>query len=322
MIKLMIGRIAKWFFMMFFIIILVSCEEVQEHSNVDREDRLPSDVLKRTPATDLHPPILHSDEFETPIPIPGHVNTVGLEDSPFVTADGLKLYFFFTPDARVEPSQQLLDDVSGIWVSEKSENIWQQPTRLWLQKPGKLALDGCPTVFENTMWFCSAREGYTGVQLFNAIIGPMMWMFVEHISEIIPNDFEMGEMHRHEDTIYFHSNRSGGKGGYDIWITTYVDGIWSDPTNLEVINTDTDESLPFVTIDGKELWFTRTYLGTPALFRSLWIDDVWQQPELMVSMFAGEPTLDQFGNLYFVHHYFENDVMIEADIYVAYRKHE
>ncbi|HOK38716.1 MAG TPA: hypothetical protein P5538_03695 [Bacteroidales bacterium] len=50
------------------------------------------------------------------------------------------------------------------------------------------------------------------------------------------------------------------------------------------------------------------------------INDQWQEPELIVSQFAGEPTLDDAGNLYFVHHYFENNIMIEADIYVAFKK--
>jgi len=30
--------------------------------------------------------------------------------------------------------------------------------------------------------------------------------------------------------------------------------------------------------------------------------------------------LDDAGNLYFVHHYYENNVGIEADIYVAHKK--
>jgi hypothetical protein len=39
-----------------------------------------------------------------------------------------------------------------------------------------------------------------------------------------------------------------------------------------------------------------------------------------VSSFAGECTMDAEGNLYFVHHYFSEDMtMIEADIYVAYK---
>ena len=35
---------------------------------------------------------------------------------------------------------------------------------------------------------------------------------------------------------------------------------------------------------------------------------------------ATEPTLDDAGNLYFVHHFYENGAMIEADIYVAVRR--
>jgi hypothetical protein len=61
-------------------------------------------------------------------------------------------------------------------------------------------------------------------------------------------------------------------------------------------------------------------MGTPGIFRSVMNDRTWGQPELIVSQFAGEPTLDDAGNLYFVHHYYEDGVMIEADIYVAYRK--
>ena len=47
----------------------------------------------------------------------GPVNTAGAEDSPFVTPDGQTLYFFFTPDVRVPAEQQLLDGVTGIWVT-------------------------------------------------------------------------------------------------------------------------------------------------------------------------------------------------------------
>ena len=72
--------------------------------------------------------------------------------------------------------------------------------------------------------------------------------------------------------------------------------------------------------DGKELWFTSWYLGTPALYRSVKNNGEWSEPEIIISQFAGEPSLDDDGNVFFVHHYYENNVMIEADIYVAYRK--
>ena len=49
---------------------------------------------------------------------------------------------------------------------------------------------------------------------------------------------------------------------------------------------------------------------------------MWQAPEKVLGPFAGEPTLDDSGDLYFVHHFWDDptDSMLEADIYVARRK--
>lgn len=95
---------------------------------------------------------------------------------------------------------------------------------------------------------------------------------------------------------------------------------WQEPVNVEVVNTGENEGWPFISQDGNELWFLRTYMGSPAIYRSVKVNGNWSPPELIVSQFAGEPTLDDQGNLYFVHHYYRDSKMIEADIYVAYRK--
>ena len=50
------------------------------------------------------------------------------------------------------------------------------------------------------------------------------------------------------------------------------------------------------------------------------VNGAWQTPDLVVSPLAGEPSIDAQGNLYFVHHYYVADQMVEADIYVAYKK--
>jgi hypothetical protein len=79
--------------------------------------------------------------------------------------------------------------------------------------------------------------------------------------------------------------------------------------------------LPFITPNGNELWFTRTYMGSPAIYRSTKVGGNWSTPQLVVSQFAGEPSLDNNRNRYFVHHFFDNKgSMIEADIYVPYHK--
>lgn len=62
-------------------------------------------------------------------------------------------------------------------------------------------------------------------------------------------------------------------------------------------------------------------MGSPAIFRSKKQNGSWQEPQLILSQFAGEPTLGNEGNLYFVHHYFNSvGEKVEADIYVATKK--
>jgi len=131
---------------------------------------------------------------------------------------------------------------------------------------------------------------------------------------------KVGELHIYEDELYYHSDREGGMGNYDIWMTKKDGDGWSEAKNITAVNTPEMDGFPFISPDGRELWFTRVYNGSPAIYRSTKLDGEWQTPELIVSQFAGEPTLDAHGNLYFVHHFYENGEMIEADIYVAYKK--
>jgi len=100
-------------------------------------------------------------------------------------------------------------------------------------------------------------------------------------------------------------NYPEGVGGIDLWVTHRTDAGWSTPDNLEILNSVEDEGWPFVSSDGMELWFTRWYQGSPAIYRSKLLDTGWGQPELILSQFAGEPTLDAAGNLYFVRHFID-----------------
>ena len=293
------------------------CTQEIEQPVIARESRIPSDIEKGTPANDNYPPILHSDEFENPVPL-AVINTAGAEDSPFIPADKNEMYFFFTPDVRVPVEKQILDQVTGIYVSKNINGAWQEPERVILKISGKLSLDGCTFVQGNAMLFCSAREGYTGVHWFTAEYKNGEWVNWRN-ADFHP-EYEVGELHIHGDELYYHSPKEGGKGGTDIWILTQVDGEWVNPVNVAIINSEENEGMPYITPDGNELWFNRWYLGSPAVYRSKKVNNLWQEPELIISQFAGEPTLDKDGNVYFVHHYYEDGVMIEADIYVAFRK--
>ena len=290
-------------------------------TTLTRAEPLPADAVKLSPQSDSHPPVMHSDEFASPVPVSGGIGTAGAEDSPFVTPDGNTMYFFFTPDVRVPPEKQLVDGVTGIYVSHRTGDSWSESERVRLQEPGEIALDGAVCVLGDDMWFASARhDNYRGVDIWTARWSDGAWRDWENAGAQLNREYQIGEMHLSADglTMYFHSDRPSGKGGYDIWTTTRTGEGWTTPVNLGAVNSIDTEGWPFLSQDGRELWFTRFYMGTPGVFRSRLGPSGWEKPELVVSQFAGEPTLDNAGNLYFVHHYFRDGEMLEADIYVAH----
>ena len=319
--KLLIRLVVLFSFLHIF---LIACDQKlyfpEDYPEIDRHSFLPVDIDKQSPSMDEHPPILHSSEYKEPIPLPGAVNTSGAEDSPFILPDGNTLYFFFTPDVRIPHSKQLADGVTGVYVAYKNDDIWGEAEKVWLAKPGILSLDGAVSVQGDEMWFVSIREGFSELQVFTAVWLVGRWQHWQPVGDRLMKEIQIGEVHLHNDDLYFHSDRPGGLGGYDIWKTNRNHGEWSDPINIQAVNSEGMDGFPCISPDGNELWFTRTVNGTPAIFRSKRAGSEWSNPEMILSQFSGEPSVDANGNIYFVHHYFKNSKMIEADIYVAYKK--
>ncbi|NVO10512.1 MAG: PD40 domain-containing protein [Bacteroidales bacterium] len=86
------------------------------------------------------------------------------------------------------------------------------------------------------------------------------------------------------DTLYFSSNREGGFGGFDLYISVKMLGdLWSNPVNLgSEINTPMDESAPFIADGGKKLFFCskgHNTMGGYDIFVSKRIDGIWKSPE-------------------------------------------
>jgi hypothetical protein len=82
--------------------------------------------------------------------------------------------------------------------------------------------------------------------------------------------------------LYFASDRAGGFGGYDLYVSRYQNGKWSAPENLGPrINTTDDERFPFLHSSGR-LYFSSeghdNKVGGYDLFYSEFYDRKWISP--------------------------------------------
>ncbi len=84
--------------------------------------------------------------------------------------------------------------------------------------------------------------------------------------------------------LYFCSNRSGGVGKKDIWVSHMLpNGEWGEPKNLgKVINTVYDDQCPFIHPDNKTLYFSsdgHIGMGDADLFLSRKVAGEWTEPQ-------------------------------------------
>jgi len=278
---------------------------------------------KATPDSDIYPPVSNVPYYSKPQPFASIISTPGGEDSGFMTLDGQDFYFFFTPDVSIPVEKQLIDGVTGIWwIHREGTEPWSVPKRIALNDD--VSLDGCQQVDGNTMWFCSVRAGnHNEIDFYKATNSGGDWS-VGSMKDLNLNPNQLGEFHFTNNGNRFWY---GSGGAYDeqsdIYYMDKMNGEWQDPVMVENVNTpDLCESQPWVSPDEDVMVFTgmsRHSVIGPAVFRSEKRDGVWQPAVEVISSFAGEPSMDRYGNIYFTHHYYDADGdMLEADIYVSY----
>ncbi len=81
------------------------------------------------------------------------------------------------------------------------------------------------------------------------------------------------------NTLYFSSNRRGGKGGFDIWKSKRVNGEWQMPSNVRGVNSSDDELFPFISPDGTLYFSTDARAGIGGL-------DIYKAAPLSTGQFA------------------------------------
>ncbi len=258
-----------------------------------------------------------SKEWNEPKSVGTPINSISWEDAPSISPDGTVLYFTRGRDREVYT-----------YVSKKAGETWGEPQSL-----DEINLKSFPTGAAHTqdgknLYFSSIRPGGVGeADLYITENADGKWKNLKNVGKPINTKAMEAEPFISPDgnTLYFASNRSGGKGDGDIWMSEKDAGEWGKPVNIGApVNSGKVETQPFVTSDGKELYFmalNRNGVPGPAIFKSVKQGQAWGKPTLVASGFVGEPTLTADGKyLYFVHIIRKGSKLLDAEIMYATRK--
>lgn len=207
-----------------------------------------------------------------------YVNAVSLDES---------LMYFTRKDANINSNENIFTANSA--VNEAGERNWGSVKEIG--KPistdgneGALCVSPDGTVIILTI--CNRRDTYGSCDLYfsNKLIDG--WSEPINLGpDVNTKQWESQPTFAADGkTLYFVSNRSGGFGGSDIYMSKMDEkGYWSRPENLGPnINTSADEMSPFIHSDQKTLYFSskgHLGMGGADLFVSkIGKDGKWQKP--------------------------------------------
>jgi outer membrane protein OmpA-like peptidoglycan-associated protein len=207
------------------------------------------------------------------------VNQSILQYFPCPTADNETLLFTaLRPEG--DEDMYISNFVNGAWGIPKS--ISDKINTNDNEGTGALSADGRTLVFTA----CDRRDGYGSCDLYISYKYGDDWTKPKNLGATI-NTFNwesQPSLSADGRALYFVSDRQGGLGGYDIWVSFLgKNNQWSAAQNAgKVINSVYDEASPFVYANGRTLIFAsqgHDNFGGYDLFVSDSVTNAWSKPE-------------------------------------------
>lgn len=150
------------------------------------------------------------------------------DDQPFLSDDGNRLFF-----ASNRPKSGGGDLENDIWITSRTENGWGEPKPI-----DNLIGFWTPSVTkEGTIYFLDLIQGYKGnCGIFRSRVERGRYL----TPEILPPQINQKDsqdwcpfISPHEDYLIFSSDREGGFGSSDLYISFRTEtGAWSEAINL------------------------------------------------------------------------------------------
>jgi hypothetical protein len=206
--------------------------------------------------------------------LPNDINTRFADIDPTVSGDGTKMVFI-----------SKLQFYDAMYFTELKDGKWSPPRNITTQ----LGVDGdvYPTClsYDGTLMFIYRNDDFVG-NIYTSKYVDSSWTPIVKLNENINTKYweSHASITKDGNTLFFTSNRKDGYGGLDIYRSVKdATGEWGIPVNLgNNINTQYNEETPFITEDGKKLFFSsygHYNMGGYDIFMSVMQNDsTWAAP--------------------------------------------
>lgn len=224
-----------------------------------------------------------------PINIGANINSELDEYLVTITADEMELIFTVRRprDEMTECAFCLFEE--DFYYSKKENGEWQ-PRQPMAPPINSNYNEGAQAISPDGKYFfytlCNSDFGYGSCDLYWSRRIGSRWSRPRNLGETVNTGLWESQPTISPDgkTIYFSSNRPGGYGGFDLWKCEMIEeGVFSMPVNLgPTINTEYDETAPFIHADGRTLYFVSDGFpgmgGRDIYYSSLNPDNSWAEP--------------------------------------------
>ena len=180
------------------------------------------------------------------------INSTALEYFPSLTIDGSKMIF----TRRVNSDEDFYESnfTNGSWTT--AVPVGGKINTNFNEGAQTLSQDGELLIFTG----CNYPEGEGSCDLYIAYKTKTgTWTEPINMGQTINTEFweSSPSLSPDKKQLYFASNRPGGLGGKDIWVSTRLaNGQWGAAQNLgPLINSTADEGCPFIHADNQTLYF-------------------------------------------------------------------
>jgi len=174
--------------------------------------------------------------------------------------------------------------VNVIMYSRKERDIWQTPVDITMAINAGEDCSSCAFNYDGTELFLYKNDNYDG-NIYSSQLVNGSWTPIKKLNKNINTKFYESHASVSADgkKLYFTSNREGGAGSLDIYVSEKdPSGDWGPAVNLgNTINTPYNEDIPFITENDSLLYFCsegHTSMGGYDNFKSQWLGTGWKTP--------------------------------------------